>query len=172
MKDYKIYNIFFPIWMIIFFPPILFASLFVNFIVDTVVLVICLYIYSNYLSEHVSLGYGYRMMIVKVWIWGFVSDFIGALYLLLLMFVSGKMDMDGPAINAIMRNPFENIFGVLIVLSAIFISAVLIYYFNNSKVLVKHIEDKIVRAKIAMIIAIVTAPWSFLLPTEWIYRWQ
>ena len=56
-----------------------------------------------------------------------------------------------------------------IVVFAMLVSGVLIFLFNNKVVLNRLKEDKKTRLKAALAIAIVTMPWTFLLPTKWFY---
>lgn len=170
MRKNKLYNIFFPFWFMLFFPPLIFGALIINFIVDSLVVIVCLYIYREFIVNKQRITKAYRGCILKTFIFGFLADIIGAILLVFITIMSDVLDINSSALNAVYRNPFESIWGVLIVMSAILVAGYLIYYWNNKKVLVKYIDDITIRARIALILAIVTAPWTFLLPASLIYN--
>lgn len=145
-SDIKLYNILFPIWMLMILPTAWIAVLPLNFIVDSLVLVIC----SKKLGIWVD-GI-YKKHILKVWIFGFLADLIGALYIFIIMW---GFELD--------TQPDD----IRITLPALLISAVLILVFNFF-ISFKDIDKKS-RFKMAFIFALVTAPYTFLIPLSWIY---
>ena len=44
MKDLKTYNVIFPIWFLLFYPPIIFITLIGNYIIDSIVMIACFYL--------------------------------------------------------------------------------------------------------------------------------
>ena len=81
-----------------------------------------------------------------------LSDIVGSAYMLLLMLVFqvGRMG-DEPYLT----------------IPALIISAVLIFMLNYF-VTFKN-TDKALRLKLSVIFAIVTAPYTFLIPSSWLY---
>lgn len=81
-----------------------------------------------------------------------LSDIIGAAYMLLLMVVFRVGNMgDEPYLTV----------------PALFISAAMILVFNYY-VSFKNL-DKALRLKLALTFALVTAPYTFLIPSSWLY---
>ena len=153
-------NVIFPIWLILFFPPVILITLAGNFIIDLVVLLICFYIYK--LGEFIALKELLRKGIWKVWIFGFLADMLGAGLLLIANF-----SLPYEWVNGIMFDPFSHPASVLFIVIAILLSSTLIFLLNYRVSFIKLIPDKALRLKSALLIAIVTAPWTFLLPTKW-----
>ena len=168
MKGVKLYNVFFPIWLLIFIPPFILGSLVINFVYDSLVLLICFLVFKRSIGRNVFNLY--KQSILKVWLIGFLADFVGAAILHISSMFTGKFELTSSVSSAIMLNPFESFLGMLIVMLSVGISSYLIYRWNYNKVLNRIIEDSIIRAKVAIVIAIVTAPWTFFLPTELIIK--
>ncbi|UMZ74381.1 hypothetical protein [Natranaerofaba carboxydovora] len=166
MNNTKLYNVIFPIWLIIFVPPILFISILGNFLIDSVILILGFKIFNGYDATNLSTKQFYKMTILKVWILGFLADSLGVIPLMVSTWaVLPVFELPNEVIHAISYNPFSNIWGFVIVLLSIFIAGILIYVFNY-KISFKYIQDKTLKFKLAVILAIVTAPWTLLVPTE------
>ena len=81
-NDVKLYNVLFPFWMILLFPQIWLIVLPGNFIIDSIVLII-----SMTLLKIADKKQWYKRHIIKIYLFGMLSDIIGAGYMLLLMTV-------------------------------------------------------------------------------------
>jgi hypothetical protein len=168
MKKIKLNNLIFPIWMLIFIPPVIFIALIGNFIIDSLVVVFCFYVFKLTNSEK-ELKTFYRSTIFKVWIFGFLADIIGALLLLSISMFDGFIGLPYEFISAICYDPFSNIYAVLVIIVAMFISTFLIFIFNYLFTFRKVFNDEKVKIRVALTIAILTIPWTFLIPTKWFY---
>lgn len=73
-------------------------------------------------------------------------------------------------ISAISFDPFSNKMALITIVFAMMISSLLIFLFNYWITFKKVITDKGQRVKVAISIALVTIPWTFLLPTKWFYH--
>ena len=159
-KDIKLYNLIFPMYMLWVIPPIIFISAILNFTIDSVVILI-----TKKVLKIENIFSKYKKVILKVWGFGFLADFIGALF---LFGVSGLFDnLNIPIKYNIDYNPFGNIYALIITLLGILISGVLIYIFNK-KISFKNI-DITERQKniLSVTLAIITSPYLFLLPITW-----
>lgn len=168
MNDLKLYNVIFPIWFILFFPPIILLTLVGNFIIDSIVLIACIYIYKLSTEGRTAKDF-YKKTIFKVWLFGFIADLIGASILFLLGMMGDSFGLSNELMYGINYDPFSQPLAVLIILVAIFVSAIFIYIFNSKYVLKNVIEDSAIRMRVALTIAVVTMPWTFLIPTKWFY---
>lgn len=168
MKEIKLYNMLFPIWFLLFFPPVILITLIGNFIIDSLVLVACYYVFKV-VDAKINLKTFYKSNIIKVWVFGFLADIIGAGLLLVIAFFGEDYGMSYDLIMAISYDPFSMMWAVAIILLSMTVSAVLIFIFNYKITFKRLIVEKQLRFKIALTIAIITMPWTFLLPTKWIY---
>ena len=146
-KGVKLYNVLFPFWMLLLFPQLWLIVLPGNFIIDSIVLLV-----SIWLLKVEDKKEFYKRNILKIFGVGILSDIIGSAYMLIMMiyFEIGTMGDE-----------------LSLTLPALLISAVLIFVFNYYITFRKY--DKMTRFKIALIFAIVTAPYTFLVPSSWLY---
>lgn len=168
MKQIKLNNVIFPVWFLLFMPPVTFITLFGNFIIDSIVVMICFSVFK--LSNHIDLKAFYKKNILKVWIFGFLSDILGAIILLYTGILGNFLNLPSGVITGINFDPFSNIGALLIVILAMLVSAFFIFIFNYNLTFKKSVEDKKLRFKVAITLAIVTMPWTFLIPTKWFYK--
>ncbi len=159
----KLYNVIFPIWFLMMFPMSWIFVLPANFIIDTIVFFIALKVFKI-----TTIKEQYKKCIFKIWIFGFIADMLGSVILLLTQFFPSEGILKDITIAATI-NPFQNIYGFLYVAIATFVSAVAIYLFNQKIALKKADIDEKTKKKIALILAIVTAPYVFFFPAKSLY---
>lgn len=169
MKHIKLYNVIFPIWFLLFFPPVIFITLVGNFIIDSLVLIGCFFVFRLIETQN-DLKTFYKQSILKVWLFGFLADIIGAAILFIIGILGDSFGLSYELISAVNYDPFSNFLAVIIIIFAMIVSAVFIFIFNYRFTLKKLIVEKQLRFKIALTIAITTIPWTFLLPTKWLYH--
>ena len=149
----KLYNVYFPIWLLILIPAVWLITVPVNFIIDSIVLFVTVKLMN--IEENV-----YKKSIIKVFLFGFVSDLVGSLLLLLTQFIPNDI------VGAISWNPFSNVYALLYVLFSIVISGICIYFLDY-KIAFKKLNITLKeKRKIALVIAVITAPYFFLYPTS------
>lgn len=146
-KNVKFYNVLFPFWMLLMFPVTWWIVLPGNFIIDSVVLLVSLKILNVMDRKQ-----WYKKHILKIYLFGMLSDVIGAAYMFLMMtgFEIGQMG-DEPYLT----------------IPALVLSAFLIFIFNYFVTFRK--AEGGLGFKLAMIFAVVTAPYTFLIPSSWLY---
>ncbi len=146
-KDIKLYNVLFPLWLILMFPTVWCVVIPGNFIIDSLVLVVSMAVLKLENKKDF-----YKKYIIKIFAFGILSDVIGSLYMLTLVmgFELGTMGDEW-----------------YITLPALFISAVLIFIFNYFFTFRK--VEKKRRVTFSLIFALVTAPYTFLVPSSLIY---
>lgn len=163
MKD-KLYNVIFPIWLLIFYPLYWLIVLPANFLIDTAVLLISLKVLKISNIKDV-----YKKTILKVWIIEFVADLCGAALLICTQLLPSNL-VNSSIISALAYNPFSNIWSLIITFIAIIITAIIIY-FMNLKLSFKKVDlDQKAKKKIAIILAVITAPYLFLYPSSLLYN--
>ena len=146
-NDIKLYNVLFPFWMLLLFPQVWAIVLPGNFIIDSLVLIISMFVLKMSVKKQF-----YKRHILQIYGFGMLSDIIGAAYMFLLMwaFEVGSMGDE-----------------LYLTIPALFISAILIFVLNYFVTFRK--TDKVLRLKLALIFTIVTAPYTFLVPSSWLY---
>lgn len=145
--EMRLYNVLFPFWMLMLFPQIWLIVLPGNFLIDSLVLVIAMRVLK--MEKH---KWFYNRHILPVFGFGLLADVIGSAYMFLTAFVFelGRMGDE-----------------LYITVPALLISAAMIFilnYFVTFRSL-----DKPVRWRLALTFAIVTAPYTFLVPSSWLY---
>lgn len=166
----KLYNVIFPIWLLWLIPITWLVVLPANFLIDLGVVVLTLKIL--HVSDIKKIA---KKIIVKVWVIGFIADFIGTA----AMFMSNAIDFDYQThlgkwwyeniTNAVSYNPFDSIYAFVWVTACVVITACCIYFFNY-KISLKNCElNNDLRKKIALSLSIFTAPYIFYIPTAWFF---
>ena len=155
----KLYNVIFPIWLLWLIPITWLVVLPANFFIDLLVVVLTM----KYLKVP-DIKMNAKSVIFKVWIFGFIADFIGTAS----MVMSNLIDFNYK--TQLGKWWYTNsVFSVLWVTVCVIITAFLIYLFNYKFCLNKlNLLDE-QKKKIALSLAIFTAPYLFYLPTAWFY---
>ena len=152
MKDnisVKLYNVIFPFWMLLLFPVFWVIICPANFIIDSLVLIISMYALGLMQKKEF-----YKKHILYIFGFGMLADIIGSVYMYAMLILFE--DYEGFQID-----------GLGFTLPALLISAVLIFVFNYFVTFRK--DDKNLRLKMSLIFAIITAPYTFLIPISWMY---
>ena len=146
-QEKRLYNVLFPFWMILLFPEVWLIVLPGNFIIDSIVLIISMF--ALHMADKKQF---YKKNILKIFGIGMLSDIIGSAYMLLLVlgFQIGRMGDE-----------------LYLTLPALVISGVLIYILNYFISFKKC--DRKERIRLSLIFALVTAPYTFLIPSSWMY---
>ncbi|MCD8162837.1 MAG: hypothetical protein LUE09_05210 [Synergistaceae bacterium] len=119
-----------------------------------------------------------KTVILKVWLCGFAADFIGTVGMLSTLFMDGGSFGGGVGnwlrrnvAAAVERNHFDSIFSLLWVAGCVALAAFFIYLFNYSFCLSKAGLEEGEKKKLALSLAVFTAPYLFFffLPTEWLF---
>ncbi|WP_050616784.1 hypothetical protein [Bacillus testis] len=169
MKDMKVYNLIFPIWFLLFFPPVIFFTLLGNYVIDSLVVIVSFYLFKQ-AKHQLNVKRFYKKSILKVWLFGFLADIIGAAIIFVFGMSGFLFGLSNELMSAICYDPFSHPVAVLIICAAMLVSALLIFFFNYACTFKRLIENKKERIKVALTIAIITIPWTFLLPTKWFYE--
>ena len=146
-KDVKLYNAFFPIWFLMMLPQLWIAVLPVNFIIDSLVLLV-----SMKVLQVADKKQYYKRHILPVFGFGMLADIIGAgvQFLLTCVFELGTYGDE-----------------FYLTVPAVLLVAALIFVFDYFVTFRK--SEKPLRLKMALIYAVVTAPYTFLFPLSWFY---
>ncbi|MBQ3366014.1 MAG: hypothetical protein IJQ30_07375 [Acidaminococcaceae bacterium] len=176
-QSVTLYNILFPVWLLVWIPSPLWLLLVpLNFVIDYVVL------YKS-LPDDVERSKNFpdsvpRKAFCNTYAWkicaaGFAADFTGSLFLFAVFMItsSHKLDSLRPVSHGLGLNPFESFAALLIVVCSILLAAYCIYRFDSYLLKRAGLSEEQGR-KSALWLAVVTAPYLFLLPSEILYRWM
>lgn len=157
-KELTLYNVMFPIWFLLLFPIAWIVVLPVNFVIDSIVLLIC-----AKLLKLTNIKELYKRSIIKIWVIGFASDFIGAG----ILFLSTDSTFGWyEYLQAVSWNPFDNWYALLFVAFAVAVAGVFIYI-GNIKFSLKNMELSQKHKRIlALALAVLTAPYVLFYPSS------
>lgn len=164
MKNVKLYNVcWLPIWMLMFFPQCMLISLPVNFIIDSVVLLIAFAVLRVKKCKD-----KYWKSIKRVWCFGFIADFVGAIVMFIATFIiyHGK---DTDIGLALIYEPIQNKVALFWTILSIIIASVCIYKFDSKYAFSETDLTEKQKKKISLIMAIFTAPYVMLIPSAFFY---
>lgn len=151
-KPVRLNNILFPIWLFWLLPTYVWLIILpANFVIDSLVLVITMNVFR--LENKLSV---WKHSILKVWIIGFVSDFIGAAVIFGIMLV---LDSVIPRFNTIL---FPGT--TLISLPGVVLAGVLIYFLNRRFSFTKCELSAAQVHKFSLALAVFTAPYAMMIP--------
>lgn len=176
--EVRLYNMILPPFMLMMFSPLLWLiSLAGNFIIDSVMVIIISLIMFRKIS-----GEFYKKSILKVWLLGFASDFIGVKYLFFIGqvgYLSDAYDYQkedniirkylAGANTAVNHSDTSSFWAVVFLVSGILVAAICIFLFNYFISLRKTDLTKKQRLFSSIILAVCTAPYTFLLPSDLFY---
>lgn len=159
----RLYNIIFPIWILWLVPPIWFIALAGNFIIDFLVLALTLRVLRVENRRELA-----RKLVWKVWILGFLADLVGVAALLPSQMVAWGAEFI-PVQRAIAYDPLGSGWAFLWVGAAVLIAAACIYWFDRGLALKNAQLAEEQKRKLALSMAVVTAPYLFYLPMKWFW---
>ena len=186
-QSVTLYNILFPIWLLVWIPSPLWLLLVpLNFVIDYFVLYKSLSDDVEWENGILNGGQGNnnfsgsvpRKAFCNTYAWkicaaGFAADFIGSLFLFAAFMItsSHKLDSLRPISHGLGLNPFESFAALLIVVCSILLAAYCIYRFDLYILKRAGLSEEQGR-KSALWLEVATAPYLFLLPSEILYRWM
>lgn len=152
MNHTKLYNVIFPLWIIIFVPPYAFIPLVGNLLINGIVIYAMLRIHRIDVQKQF-----FVQRVLATWGFGFLADIAGAV---LLYFCSEMLDVG----VLIWSNPKD----FLVYLGAVLFTGYLIYLFNRW-LFSRHPLTAPFAYKIGCAMGSITAPWMFMIPPQWFH---
>lgn len=169
-KGMTLYNVIFPIWLLALFPITWIVVIPANFLIDLLVMLGAMK-YLKVINKKQII----KKAIFKVWIIGFIADFVGSFFMFLVNLINinynsalGKWWYENLA-SPVMYNPFDSIYAILWTTICVIISAALIYILNKKWTLKHTGLNQYQKHKISLTLAVFTAPYLFYIPTQWFW---
>lgn len=163
-REIRLYDAIFPLFLILFFPPLIFVALAGNLIIDSLVVVICYFAFKISGSHQMNLFCFYRKSIVKVWLLGFLADILSTMILFVIEIIALFFGIKN--FGEQIMNPLASPLAVIITILTILTTGLLIFLFNYRVTFKNLIQEDKLRFKIALTIALTTMPWTILLPSQ------
>ena len=148
-KPVRLYNVLFPVWRLWLVPQVWLVVLPGNFLIDSLVLFLAM---KGLALSDKKRRYGESIW--KVFLFGLLADFIAAGVLMFLAFV---MEWGGPYAD-----------DLYLTVPALFLAGGMIFIFNYYITFRK--SEQFVRWRLSLALAVFTAPYTFLIPSRWIYH--
>lgn len=172
-KTLVLYNLIFPVWLLVWLPTWLWLLIIpLNYGIDRLVFTKC----ARKLRPELAKNF-FQKHTWKLFLLGFAADFIGMLFLLLPMLFDWIMDSRigvGPAfyrsfMSAISLNAFKNVPALIYTAAAIALAGFLIWLFDRRAILKTGEFTEQQADHIALMMAVFTAPYLYLLPITLFY---
>ena len=163
-KTVRCYNVIFPVWFIILFPLAWLYAMPANFIIDSIVLLLALK-----MLHIAEIGKIYKKTILGVWAFGFIADIVGAAFLLLSQLDLGEWWQDQVTMPVIL-NPWTSVPGFAMVMISLLLAGVFIYFLNYKFLFSKLPQVGVKAKRLCLALAIITAPYLYLVPTDFLYH--
>ena len=170
--EVKLYNMLFPMYLLWLVPAVWIIIIPANFIVDSIVLLLTL---TALKLPRIPI---YKKTVFKVWGYGFLADLIGSIFLFIVSQGSYAIAYSNISLSetykaalnnfrlAVEYNPYSNFLALAATLIGIAIASVCIYFFNLRRVF-KNIDiDLHDKKRLALMLAIFTAPYMLLIPAN------
>ena len=170
-SEYRVYNLIFPVYGILLFPnPFWIILIPVNYLIDRFVLSLGLkreHVFEERTEQKAFLHH----TVWKICIAGFAADFIGASIIIFRdLYKSFFSQETMQAINyAVYGTPFASSAGLIVFLLAVMIAGIFVFLFDRH-ILIKAGLNERTAVRIAVLMAVITAPYVILIPTNVFYR--
>jgi hypothetical protein len=161
MKQTRLYNVIFPIWMLFLFPQIWLIALPGNLLIDCLVV-----LFTLMALKHTQKKAVLKQIWWKIWLLGFAADFVGVAVLWpAVSLVSSVPDRIRDLIEPVMYNCWKSPVAFLWTAAAVALAGWSIYCFDKRAMESCALLTDRERHLIALSLAIITAPWMFFIPT-------
>jgi hypothetical protein len=163
-KDTRLYNVLFPIWLLVWIPSPLWILLIpANYFIDRAVLSFSLKDMQDRKDFLAACSW-------KICAAGFAADFAGAAFLLAVMLLSDKLgwssaDLIGQGLS---MDPFASVPAFTVTLLSVLLAGVVIFLLDRRILTRAGLENDQARRS-ALILAAATAPYLYFLPSKIIY---
>lgn len=167
----KLYGVVLPVWLLWLLPEPLAIVVPVIFLLDFLVL----FFEMKHLGV-VNRREKLRASLWKTWLLGLLGDLAGAALMFLATAVSTNPKTGFGRwwyhylTNPISVNPFHSVFSVLWTAAAVLLAGMAIYVFNWKVAFAKLKIQEDQKRKLAISLALFTAPYLFFLPSSLLYR--
>ena len=159
-KPVQLYNVLLPIWLLWIFPQVWLIILPGNLVIDLLVLLIALAVLKRR-----DKGAIVKALWWKLWLLGFAADAVGVGWMVLGMFTAAYgQGWWAENLTDITGSPFRTPLALAWTLAGVCIAGACIYFFDRRAMGGCPLLTARERHVTALLLAILTAPWLFLIP--------
>ena len=159
-KPVRLYNVLLPIWLLWIFPQVWLIILPGNLVIDQLVLLLALAV-----LRHSGKGAVVKALWWKLWLLGFAADAVGVGWMVLGMFTAASgQGWWAENLTPITGSPFRTPLALAWTLAGVAIAGACIYFFDKRAMKGCPLLTPRERHVTALLLAILTAPWLFLVP--------
>ena len=156
----RLYNILLPIWLLWIFPQVWLIILPGNLVIDLLVLLLALAV-----LKHSGKGAVVKALWWKLWLLGFAADAVGVGWMVLGMFTAASgQGWWAENLTPITGSPFRTPLALAWTLAGVAVAGACIYFFDKRAMKACPLLTPGQRHVTALLLAILTAPWLFLVP--------
>lgn len=156
-KQTRLYNIILPIWLLWLVPQVWLAILPGNLAVD------CLVLFLTLLAmKHGRKGAVLKQLWWKIWLLGFAADAVGVAWMLLGLFLGEWSPWLDRNLSSVIHDSFGSPLAFCWTLAGVILAGACIYFFDKRAMRSCALLTAGQRHIAALVLAIVTAPRSFL----------
>ena len=160
-KQTRLYNVIFPIWMLFLFPQVWLIALPGNLLIDCAAALVTLLTLKHQQKLAVL-----KQIWWKIWLLGFAADFVGIAALFPALFLTSSVPKElRSLIDPVMYNCWKSPVAFLWTAAAVALSGACIYFFDRRAVRSCHLLTDRQQHVLCLALAVVTAPWTFFIPT-------
>jgi len=164
-NEVRLYNVIFPLYFILYFPnPFWVIAIPLNYVIDSLVLRLGLKLCRIYENKEERKQF-INSTAWKLCIAGFTADFLGVLFLMYFPQLFLPEQLAREIASAQFTSPFVSSNVLAVFLAAVVFSGICIYLIDRW-ILKKQGLDAKTAGKIALLLAVLTAPYLMLCPTE------
>ena len=163
-RQTRLYNVIFPIWLLILFPQVWLVILPGNLAIDCLALFLTLRALKHPDKKAVMKRLWWRF-----WLLGFLADFVGVAWMILgwvssLIPSAAWQEWWNENMSYTLYNCFRSPVAFLWTLAGVVLAGVCIYFFDRRAM--RSCTELTIRQRhvIALTMAIATAPWLFFIP--------
>lgn len=155
-NEVRLNNLIMPIWLVVIFPAAWIPVLVGNFALDSGLLLLFLK-----LRKHDNIKEKWKKSIIKVWLFGMLSDLVGGGMIVAAGLISSEIDPQSGFSKAILGHIWRNAGAAAFCVGCMLLSSLLIYLFDSKISFKKAFDDERERKIFALFFAIITMPWLF-----------
>lgn len=155
-QEVRLYNMIMPVWLLVIFPVTWIPVLAGNFVIDSLLLLLFLK-----LRKHDDIRTKWKKSIVKVWLFGMLSDIVGGAIIVLSAVIAGMINDQSRFSRYILGPIWRDPGAAAVCVACMLLSSLLIYLFDSKISFRKAIGDPRERKILALLFAVVTTPWLF-----------
>lgn len=158
-------NAYFPIWILIMMPPLLFLTISFNFIMVAIGLLLVLI-----LIDRNNIFINYTKNVLKLWGITLIVDLISFVFMVIPEFFYKNLFIKENLIKPLETNPYINIISFIYMIILFILNIVVIYNFVKKIVLNKYELDIIKKRLASFILIISMIPYIFFIPSNKIVK--